>query len=112
MAFGFPAYHEETARFRGVAREELRRAAQEALNDIGWGWNKQGPWRIVASVPAEFHVIFFTWGAKVTVEIDEEQVWVRSEGTFALAWFDLGQHQANTGKFLRRLDEILEEAAP
>jgi hypothetical protein len=112
MAFGFPAYHEETARFRGVAREELRRVAQEALDDIGWGWHKEGRWRLVASVPAEFIAIFFTWGAKLIVEIEEEEVWVRSEGTFVLAWIDIGQHQANTGKFLRRLDEILEDAAP
>jgi len=112
MAFGFPAYHEETARFRGVAQQELRRAAQEALDDIGWSWHKDGRWRIVASVPAGFIAIFFTWGAKLIVEIEEEEVWVRSEGTFALAWFDIGQHQTNTGKFLRRLDEICEDAAP
>jgi hypothetical protein len=112
MAFGFPAYHEETARFRGVPRQELRRAAQDALDDLGWGWHREGSWRIVASVPAEFIAVFFTWGAKVTVEVEEEEIRVRSEGTFALAWMDVGQHQANTGKFLRRLDEILEEAAP
>jgi hypothetical protein len=112
MALGFPAYHEQTADFRGVARKELRRAAEEALDDIGWSWHRDGRWRLVASVPAQFLVILFTWGAKLTVEVEEGDVWMRSEGTFALEWLDLGQHQANISKFLRRLEDVLDEAAP
>src|SRR5262249_27459144 len=111
MAIGFPAYHEETARFRGQDREKLRQAAEEALAEIGWRFRRDGRWRLVANVPMGFYIIFLTWGARLTVEVEKGGLALRSEGVFVLEWLDIGQHKANINKFLDRLEDILDEEA-
>jgi hypothetical protein len=50
-----------------------------------------------------------TWGAKFIVEIDEEEVFLRSEGSIPIAWVDFGQHGANIHKFLKRLEDFLDD---
>jgi hypothetical protein len=113
MPIGFPSYEEETAPFRGVERRKLLRAAEEALDELGWSWYDAGRWRLTASSPAGFFFLFFfTWGERVIVEVHDGEVWVRSEGNFPLAWLDLGQHRANINKFLERLEDVLEDRAP
>ena len=109
MPFGFPAYTEQTVRFRGSARKELARAALDALDDLGWRPLKDGPDRIRASVPNGFSGIVMTWGANFFVEIDDEELFIRSEGAIAIAWMDLGQHSQNIRKFLDRLEDFLED---
>jgi hypothetical protein len=110
MAFGFPAYTEQTARFRGVLRKDLSRAAFDALDELGWHPQEDGRDRICASVPNEFQGIMMTWGAKVFVEIDDEELFIRSEGSIAIAWLDFGQHARNIRRFLERLEDILDDA--
>jgi hypothetical protein len=112
MPIGFPAYHEDTAPFRGRTRAELRAAVEDALDELRWTWRRDGKWRIVASVPASvamfFPLYFVTWGANFTVEVDEEELFLHSEGSIAIAWLDLGQHAANIRKFLEAVDDRLE----
>src|SRR6516165_2536453 len=106
MPFGFPAYQEESVRFRGVSREQLARAAEDALDELGWHPRRRGKWRLEASVPMGFHVIFVTFGARFMVEADEERLHLRSEGAMPLAWMDLGQHSENIRRFLDRVDDL------
>ncbi len=109
MPFGFPAYQEKSARFRGVSRKQLRRAAENALDELNWRPERDGNWFIRASVPAGFYLVFLTFGAKLTVEIEEESLHIRSEGSFPLEWMDIGQHGENINKLLKRVDDILED---
>jgi hypothetical protein len=109
MAIGFPAYHEESVRFRDVPRAKLRRAAEDAIDDIRWTWRRDGKWQIVASVPASMVGIFVMWGERLIVRVLEEELFVRSEGCFPLLWLDFGKHQTNVDLFLRRVEEFLNE---
>lgn len=109
MPIGFPAYTEKSAKFKGVAREDLARAARDTLDELGWNPRKDGKWALIASVPLGFHIIFICWGAKFTVEIEEGKLFIRSEGSVPIEWLDVGQHSANIKKFLDRFEEILEE---
>jgi hypothetical protein len=109
MAIGFPAFHEETAGFRNVSREALHRAAEDAIDALGWTWRREGRWRLVASVPASMMVIIVLWGERLIVEVDDGELWVRSEGSFPLQWLDFGKHQMNTHHFLRRVEDILDD---
>jgi hypothetical protein len=109
MPFGFPAYTEDTVRFRGSSRKSLTRAVLDALDDLGWHPIKDGRDRIRASVPNEFHGIIMTWGAKFIVEIEDEELFIRSEGSIPIAWMDIGQHSHNIRKFLERLEDFLED---
>ena len=109
MAFGFPSYQEQSKRFRGVTRKALLHAADDALDELGWRPYKDGKWRLRASVPMHFYVIFLIWGAKFTVEVDEEKLFIRSEGAIPLEWMDVGQHSDNIRRFLNRLEDVLED---
>lgn len=109
MPMGFPAYAERTARFPGVSPKKLVRASCDALDELGWRPRKDGNDFIRASVPRGLYIVFLTWGAKFTVEVEEEELFIRSEGSFPLEWVDLGQHGGNIKKFLDRVEDILEE---
>jgi hypothetical protein len=112
MAIGFPAYHEETVRFRGVPRANLRRAAEDAIDDIGWTWRREGRWRFVASVPPSvglMGILIVFWGERLIVAVGDEELWVRSEGSFPLQWLDFGKHQTNINLFLRRVEDFLDD---
>jgi hypothetical protein len=109
MPIGFPAYTEKTVKSRGSSRKELARAAEDALDELGWHPVRDGKWLVRASVPVGFYIIFLTWGARFTVEIEEEKLFIRSEGSFPLAWLDVGQHAENIKKFVDRIEEMREE---
>jgi hypothetical protein len=109
MPIGFPAYSEDTVRFRGSARKVLARAALNALDELGWRPYKDGRDRIRASVPFGFYLIFMTWGAKFIVEIESDELFIRSEGSFPLEWMDIGQHSHNIRRFLERLEYFLQD---
>jgi hypothetical protein len=109
MAIGFPAYSEKSVKFRGSSRKKLLRVAEDALDELGWYPRKDGKWFLRASVPVGFYIIFMTWGAHFTVDVEEEKLHLRSEGAFVLEWLDVGQHSENIKKFLDRVDDILEE---
>ncbi len=109
MPIGFPAYTEKSVKFKGVARKDLARVAFDALDELRWQPLKDGKWFLRASVPFGFYLIFLTWGAKFTVEIEEEKLFIRSEGIVPIEWLDVGQHSHNIKKFLDRVDDILEE---
>lgn len=50
-----------------------------------------------------------TWGAKFTVEVEDGYLHLRSESAVVLEWMDVGQHGENIKKFLKRLDDFLED---
>src|ERR1043166_2789659 len=108
MAFGLPAYHEDSIRIRGASRQQLAHAAQEALEELGWKPQRDGKWRFTASVPMRWQIIFLFWPARFTVEAEEERLHLRSEGSFPLEWMDLGQHNDNIKTSLNRFDDWLE----
>jgi hypothetical protein len=108
MAFGFPAYSEDSVRFRGASSSRLLRAAEDALEDLGWRPTRTAKWRLQAAVPVSVHVIFVTWGAKFIVDIEDEWLHLRSEGSIPIAWVDLGQHRSNIDRFLNRFEDLLE----
>ena len=109
MPFGFPAYTERVERFRGVTRKKLFRLAEDALEELRWGPYEEDDWILRATVPVRFHIIFLFFAAKFTVEVEEEELFIRSEGSFPLEWMDVGQHGENIKRFLNRLEDILEE---
>jgi hypothetical protein len=109
MPIGFPAYTEKTVKYRGSSRKELARAAEDALDELGWHPVRDGKWCVRASVPVGFYIIFLTWGARFTVEIEEEKLFIRSEGSFPLEWLDVGQHSENIKRFLDRFEDILDD---
>jgi len=110
MPVGFPAYSEDSLRYKGTSRKELARAAEDALDELGWHPRRDGKYRILASVPAGFYLIFLCWGAKFTVDIEEGRLHVRSEGSVPIEWLDVGQHSANIKKFLDQFEDILDES--
>src|SRR5262245_58963869 len=110
MPMGFPAYAERTERFRGYSYKKLLSAADYVLEDLGWRPRTRGKGKLVASVPNEMYGIMMTWGAKFFVEIEEEELYIRSEGAFVLAWLDVGQHSMNINRFLNRLEDYLDDS--
>jgi hypothetical protein len=109
MAIGFPAYHEETVRFRNISRQGLHRAAEDAIAALGWTWRREGRWRLVASVPPSMLGIIVLWGERLIVEVEDGGLRVRSEGSFPLQWLDFGKHQTNIHQFLRRVEDYLDD---
>jgi hypothetical protein len=109
MAIGFPAYHEETARFRNASRKVLHRAAEDAMDALGWTWRREGSGRLVASVPPSMLGIIVLWGERLIVEVEDDRLWVRSEGSFPLQWLDFGKHHTNITQFLRRVEDFLDD---
>src|SRR5262249_35632119 len=49
MAFGFPAYHREEHAYDNCTRDDLMDAALDALDQLRWGGDAVGEWRIVGS---------------------------------------------------------------
>ncbi len=109
MPFGFPAYTERVESFRGISRKKLFRLAEDALEDLGWRPYEDDKWVLRASVPMRFYVMFLIWGAKFTVEVEDGELFIRSEGSFPLEWMDVGQHSDNIKRFVNRLEDILED---
>ena len=109
MPFGFPAYAERTERLKGHSAKALLRAAEDALETLGWHPRREDRCTLRASVPMGMHGIFVTFGARFRVEIEDDTCFIRSEGNFPLEWMDLGQHAENIRRFLDRVEDILEE---
>jgi hypothetical protein len=57
----------------------------------------------------QFYVVFIIYSARFTVEADDGELFIRSEGSFALEWMDVGQHSSNIHKFLDRFDDVLQD---
>jgi hypothetical protein len=110
MPVGFPAYTEDSLRYKGSSRKELAGAVKDTLDELGWQFRHDGRWRIIASVPAGFYLIFLCWGAQFIIDIEDGHLHLRSQGSVPIEWLDVGQHSANIKRFLDRFEEILDEA--
>jgi hypothetical protein len=109
MPIGFPSYAEDKKKFSDVEREDLARAVKRALKDLNWKPSSESKFRIVGHVPFRIFIIFFTFGAKLTVEVKDGAVNVRSEASFPLEWLDLGQHADNIQNFMKALKRALRD---
>ena len=107
MAIGMPAYHEDRVRYDCSSRD-LRDAIDDAIAELRWNGREWDDWRWQASTGMKF----FSWGEKITIDVERGGwVFVRSEYSFPLAWFDWGHNSSNVSRFLRLLDDILYDRA-
>ncbi len=106
MAFGFPAYHEERARY-SEPPDELMDAIDAALAELHWSGSQSGRWRFTASTG----VSFWSWGEGVTIDLDPEdgELFVRSQCSFPTQCFDWGRNHNNVRKLLDAIDRALED---
>ena len=103
MPVGFPAYHEEFARYDCSPRE-LKEAIEDALDELDWSGSrsKRRQWTATTGMS------LFSWGEKVIIDIEQDGgVSVRSEYAFPLAWLDWGHNRTNVRRFLKQLDRFL-----
>jgi hypothetical protein len=104
MTFGFPAYHEIEKRFKRP-RPDLVRAAKRAVNSLGWKLSNSDK----ASLTASTSVSFWSWGEKLTVEVEDDgTVVIRSQCSLPTQCFDWGKNKKNVQRFL---DEFRKELA-
>jgi hypothetical protein len=109
MPIGFPAYSEDKKKFPDVEREDLARAVKRAFKDLNWNPSSESKFRIIGHVPFRIYMIFLIFGAKMTVEVKEGAVNVRSEGSFPLEWLDVGQHTDAIQTFMKALKRALKD---
>jgi hypothetical protein len=108
MAFGFPAYHEERVRYKEPP-DELMDAVDAALAELHWSGRQSGRWRFTASTG----VSFWSWGEGMTIDLDldDGELFVRSQCSFPTQCIDWGRNHNNVRKFLDALDRALEDGA-
>jgi len=97
--------HREEVRFRKVFAKELKRICKDALDELGWRWEMDGTWRIVAYVPRTFS----SWGEWLVVEVYDEELVVLSHCRVRNQLVDWGKNRQNVQKFLDRVDDILDD---
>ena len=105
MAFGFPAYHEDTRKF-DIKNTILAAAVENSLRDLGWQFKR-------AASGAQFDVRtgFSVWsyaGERINIQIDKGgNIWVRSECTSPIQCIDYGKNRKNVGKFFDALSQSI-----
>jgi hypothetical protein len=95
----------EEARFRKVYAKELKRACKDALDELGWRWEMDGRWRLVAYVPYSFT----SYGEWLIVEVYDEELVVVSHCRQRRQLVDWGKNRRNVERFLNRVEDILDE---
>ena len=105
MAFGFPAYHEETRKFE-LKRNVLASAVENALVSLEWQFNRD-------SSGSQFNArtgwsIWSYMGEKVKIEVRSDgSVRVRSECGSPIQCVDYGKNKKNVEQFLDALSQTL-----
>ncbi len=97
--------HRQVARFRKVDAKELKRACKDALDELGWNWEADDRWRLVAYVPYSFG----SYGEWLIVEIYDEELVVVSHCRSRGQLVDWGKNRRNVEQFLNRVEDILDE---
>jgi hypothetical protein len=104
MAFCFPAYARGTRRYDS-SPDALREAVARALSALGW--TAYGNWSGRCFV-AEVGYNFWSWGEKISVEIDREgKIRVESRCMLPTQCFDWGKNQCNVDAFLEEVAQKL-----
>ncbi len=105
MAFGFPAYAEAVERYDGCSWSELLDALDDVLEALNWRAAYSGPSSLTAHVPLNY----WSWGERLTIEVSDGIVYVRSECIMPTQCFDWEKNERNVEKFLLRLEEIINQ---
>jgi hypothetical protein len=102
MAFGFPAYAEAVERY-DASGGELLDAVDQALEELGWDADYTGP----SSLSARVGVNFLSWGERVSINVRDGKVRVRSECSLPTQCFDWGKNRQNVDRLLDCIDKVL-----
>jgi hypothetical protein len=102
MAFGFPAYAEDVGRY-DASGGELLDAVDQALEELGWDADYTGPSSLSARVGANW----LSWGERVSIDVRDGKVRVRSECVLPTQCIDWGKNRKNVDRLLDRLDLVL-----
>jgi hypothetical protein len=100
-----PLAYENTFRFRDVSARELRRACEDALDELRWRWEDDGRWRLIAYIPFSLS----SYGEWLMVEIWDEELVVRSQCRARAQLVDWGKNRKNVQRFIDRVEEVLDE---
>jgi hypothetical protein len=95
--------YREEVRFRKVSAKELKRVCKDALDELGWNWQADDRWRLVADVPRTFS----SFGEWLVVEIYDEELVVLSHCRVRNQLVDWGKNRKNVERFLDRVEVIL-----
>lgn len=108
VAFGLPAKAEETRRY-GLHYDLLNNAAINAVNALGWRYNTYAPYQFSLRINASF----WSWGELVNVNIyGDGTVYVGSQCSFPIQWFDWGKNKKNIARFFAMLDYYISQSMP
>jgi hypothetical protein len=97
--------YKEEARFRKVSAKELKGVCKDALDELGWRWEVEDRWRLIAYVPYSFG----SYGEWLVVDVYEEELVVVSHCRKRRQLVDWGKNKQNVERFLRRVEDILDE---
>src|SRR5262245_37072496 len=97
--------HRVVARFRDFSAKELRRACEDALDELRWEWEDDSRWRLVAYIPYSWT----SYGEWLLVEIFEEEIEVISHCRKKAQLVDWGKNRKNVERFLERVEDILDD---
>ena len=95
----------QSARFKGRRARKLRRVCEDALDELGWNWEEEDRWTLVASVPRTFR----SFGEWLIVEIHDEELFVISHCRKKLQLVDWGKNRHNVNTFLDKFEDILDD---
>lgn len=108
MAVGFPAKAQEARRFN-LHHDQLRNAAIQALQMLGWRFNEYPYYQF----NVEIGMSLLSWGEHVVINVYQDgTVNVYSEGAMAFQWLDWGKNKRNILRFFNQLAAILTHPAP
>jgi hypothetical protein len=97
--------YREEARFRRVSAKELKCVCKDALDELGWRFEVEDRWRIIAYVPYSFT----SYGEWLIVDVFDEELVVISHCRRRLQLVDWGKNRRNVDRFLNRVEDILDD---
>lgn len=101
MAYGFPAYHEETLDL-GKTQHDSQQLVMETLKLMGIGFSVLSSDTLEGKIP----MTLFTGGDKVKIRVERDgKVWMRSECPLPTQCFDMGRNKRNVRSFFKKLGE-------
>ncbi len=111
MAFGFPAYHEDTRKF-DIKNRVLAAAVENSLRDLGWQFERDA-----SGAQFDVRIGFSVWsyaGERINIQIDKGgNIWVRSECASPIQCYDgmpfpwYGKNRNNVERFFDALSQSL-----
>ena len=97
--------YREEARFKRVSAKELKSICKDALDELGWRYEVEDRWRIIAYVPYSVT----SYGEWLIVDVFEEELVVVSHCRRRYQLVDWGKNRRNVDRFLTRVEDILDD---